>query len=448
MNQERSVPNLSLADGILSLADALGLFVTFVATKREKTQYRWQSGRFLDRSHHLETSVYLTVRTASGAIGQAMTSALVPDRLEQAFHQAVRHASERPQIARLLDTLAALEKRQLPLMMYHPLQPTTVNKSFLHKIEAQHRRYSTHSGAAVTSVSFLHERITAARSDGQLFSLPLDRLICSHLATRYRLNIQSGVSTTVGFDDELYEGILQDLERKRQDAILDLAHADMLSTSPIPGSLGVVRNVLLDDQLLGQLLAHCLRLPQHLQPAASRTTLSFLQAEGSPAFSPIHPFGYLVGTTAIYSSAGTDTASLAALTSHPSSPFHLSLDIPVEKSGLEETVSLLDACRSWARNREFSGEGCLIVQGVRHLELNQTDGSFLLYPERIGLFESGRLSALPQQAVKGSLSALIPAIVRGFGPMRQVWLSVDNWQVADLPRFTLAQLPFSLGQGV
>ncbi|MGO0062105.1 hypothetical protein ACTID9_19070 [Brevibacillus fluminis] len=451
MNQERSLPILSLADGILSLADALGLFVTFVATEREKTRYRWQSGRFLDRSHHLDTFITMTVRTASGAIGQAVTSALASDRLEQAFHQAVRHASEQPQIARSLDTLAALEKRQLPLMMHHPCQSATVNKSFLHKIEAQHRCFSAHSDAAVASVAFLHERMTAARSDGRLFCLPLDRLICGHqglVSTGYRQNIQSGVSSTVGFDDDLYEGILQDVERKRQDAILDLAHADMRSISPIPRSIDGVRDVVLDNQLLGQLLTHCLRLPGELQPAESKATLSLLQAEGSPAYSPIHPFGYLTGTTAIYSSAGTDTAALAALTCHPASHFHLSLDVPVDTAGHAEAVSLLDACRSWACNGQLVGDRCLVIQGMRHLDLNLTDGSFRLYPERLGLFESGHLSALPLQAVKGSLPALLPALVGGFGPMRQVWLSEDNAQVADLPRFTLARLPLSLEQGV
>ncbi len=425
-----------VSNAVLSLAEAFGLTASVFTLVRKSERFDWQNGRMDTIESAFDCQCHVILWSPDGRVGQAVTSDWSIPSAERALHLARQAMRPDPSRIAQLDRLAALEKRCPPVL---PAGEATdgpkeaLAASFSARHQAICSRLSV--GFVKTAVTLSRELYLAARSDGAV-----------HQTSLWRVRLTDAIRQSA---DTAWRQVHSGLTVPEP----DLPCPDQLALAlPAPdgrwahpadkpgGAAGSGtrhhQNLLVDSAVLARLLFAWFRHSGKLPPS-SAATLRFEPVEGSPGYTPIHPWGYLAAPATLCSANGSDPVYLHALR-HAPAPFagHLSLELAplADPAGIKHVT---EAYAALAARKLVSDDTTRVLEGVDKLYVDPSGKRFALLPTQAFAGKGGQLVPAPAGWLHGSLDQLLLALVGGAGPGRIEWGDPQTDWTAALPAYAL-----------
>jgi hypothetical protein len=427
------VPPSAIADSLLELADSFGVFATLYASEQQIGRWIWENGSFRHRHSEHRRLLCITVRTADERFGQAWSNDWSHSAVLRAFHMARRWACIDPDALASCRHMAQWETR-LPEHRSQELDwQTAYGGQAAYQAERQHHEICSRPSVptAETVFTLQQERLYAARSDGTSHAAGLFRELTEH-----HMYDKSGAARLVrcGSAGTMLPDAAQPTD--------DLTAEELQLPKPHSFDCTAMRSEqTLRDRLLVldiSLLARLVYAWVHSEQRGSLRSAATIQAEaveGSPGYSPIHPWGYLFAAMPLLSPAGCDTANLAALRVR-SFQTHLSVQLPLWQDAPTSAEQLLNAA---ARNGLLNDEEVWLLEGAHSFSFDPITGTCCFLPGRFVRYTDGKWTPCPSLPVEVRPSLVLQSLLGGAGDSATAWGSPDSLWTVSAPRYVFVQ---------
>jgi len=423
MDQPVSVPEMT--DNLMELADTFGTFATLFWREQQTREYQWQNGGFRLRQNGVSRLLHLTVQTSDSRIGQAWTEDGSLAALQRCYHHARNHARAAAPVLRAIRTLADEEQR-LPALAADWHRPEWVEQ-MPREVEKLHRQLMSRISPCrlTTTLRLIEEQVRAVRSDGMCHSTRFTRLVTDHVfpdsAHTAAAVMRTGITLSPGVETAMEEhlaALAAEMDHclgQRTDT--PRSHPAACSFAPRLDRIPLW----IDLHLLARMLVAWIKSGH--QPAASRATIQLIALDGSPGYSPIHPWGYLFPPLTLSSPSGEIPSDRFTICNVPSFFNHLMIELPLWGKETAGPCELFDL-----------GDGsALLVEGADWFSFDAHSGLCCFLPRRIRTRDgelAPALIELPLRNITASLWA-------GTGGSATVW-GGDLW-TATGPRYVYMQ---------
>jgi hypothetical protein len=430
------VPPSAVADNLLELADAFGVYATLFASEKQISRWEWETGSFRERYSEMCRSLCITVRTPDERFGQAWSNDWSSSAVERAFHMARRCARVDPAAVEACRRLAESETRLLGLRLpASDWQAASGERAAYMAEQLHHEIASGPSTPAVQTIfTFQEEQLYAARSDGTTHTARLFRALTEHTlfdASGYR-QLRSGIAGT-----------------SLPETIVFRPPDEWIPCEPRPSGQPLVPSGCWNEHSLSnrllmldiRLFARIVYAWVHSEQPGSHGSAATIQAEaldGSPGHLPIHPWGYLFASMPLLSPAGCDSANLAAVRVR-SFDTHLSVQLPHLPGSPTSAALRLATGKQHGWFSEKNDEEVWLLEGTQWFAFDRQTGTCCFVPGRFRRYANGKATLLDASPISIPLSLVMRSIRGGVGESATAWGADDSLWTVSAPRYVLVQ---------